>query len=67
MHSESIIMWKLPKHLSGYVKGVMSEFFTELKKEKRNYGVYNESAIDDETLEYLISSPEGDFKHEEQY
>jgi hypothetical protein len=44
----------------------MSEFFTELKKEIME--CYNESAIDDETLEYLISSPEGDFKkHEEQY
>jgi hypothetical protein len=59
-------MWKLPKHLSGYVKVLMSEFFTELKKEIME--CYNESAIDDETLEYLISSPEGDFKkHEEQY
>lgn len=63
---DSIIMWKLPKSLNGYVKVLMSEFFTELKKEIME--CYNESAIDDETLEYLISSPEGDFKkHEEQY
>lgn len=52
---DTLIMWKLPKHLSGYVKVLMSEFFTELKKEIMD--CYSISAIDDETLEYLISNP----------
>ena len=60
---DSITMWKLPKSLSGYVKVLMSEFFTELKKEIMD--CYNESVIDDSTLEYLISAPEGKANYEE--
>lgn len=60
---DSITMWKLPKSLNGYVKVLMSEFFTALKKEIMD--CYNESAIDDTMLDYLISAPEGATNYEE--
>ena len=60
---DNIIMWKLPKSINGYVKILLGELFTELKREILD--CYTEASIDDEILEKLIVAPEGTNKHEE--
>ena len=49
----TIILWKLPKSMSSYVRILLTEFYTELKKEVLT--CYEDSNIDDYMLEKIIS------------
>lgn len=49
----TIVLWKLPKSMSSYVKILLNELFMELKKEIME--CYKEVEIDDATLEKLIT------------
>ena len=63
----TIIVWKLPKSMGGYVRVLLKEFYTELKNEIME--CYQHAAIADDELEFLISNAgaEGTNSHEEQY
>jgi Fe2+ or Zn2+ uptake regulation protein len=52
----TIIVWKLPKSMSGYVRVLLKEFYTELKLEILD--CHSTVSIDDATLEKLIFSTE---------
>ena len=61
----TIVLWKLPKSMSTYVKVLLNELFAALKKEIIE--CYQEVEIDDSTLEKLISlSGIEESSHEEQ-
>ena len=63
----TIIVWKLPKSMSGYVRVLLKEFYTEIKNEIME--CYKAVSFDDDELEFLISEAglEGNSNHEEQY
>lgn len=52
----TIIVWKLPKSMSGYVRVLLKEFYTELKLEILD--CHSTVSIDDATLEKLIFNTE---------
>jgi hypothetical protein len=62
----TVIVWKLPKSMSGYVRVLLKEFYTELKLEILE--CHTAVSIDDATLEKLIceTGAEGG-NYEEQY
>ena len=62
---QTIIVWKLPKSMSGYVRVLLKEFYTELKLEILE--CHNLVKVDDDTLEKLISSSDEEGIYEEQY
>lgn len=51
----TIIMWKLPKSMSNYVRVLLREFYTALKREI--LACYEMVNIDDFMLEKIISAP----------
>lgn len=65
MEPTTIILWKLPKSMSSYLRIIMKEFYTEIKKEILE--CYAAVDITDEVLEKLISNPEDEHDHESQY
>jgi hypothetical protein len=64
---QTIIVWKLPKSMSGYVRVLLKEFYTELKLEILD--CHKLVSLDDNTLEKLISTTEREEynNYEEQY
>ena len=58
----TILLWKLPKSLIGYVKILLTEFYTSLKAEMVD--CFTNNSINDEILEKLISSPDGLYKED---
>ena len=62
----TIIVWKLPKSMSGYIRVLLKEFYTELKLEI--LACHKEVSLDDETLERLVcnADQEGGIPYEEQ-
>jgi hypothetical protein len=62
----TVIVWKLPKSMSGYVRVLLKEFYTELKLEILD--CHKAVSIDDATLEKLICNVESEGGgYEEQY
>ena len=63
----TVIVWKLPKSMSGYIRVLLKEFYTELKLEILD--CHKAVSIDDATLEKLIchTDTEGAGNYEEQY
>ena len=62
----TVIVWKLPKSMSGYVRVLLKEFYTELKLEILD--CHNSVSLDDTTLEKLIGNTDFDGgSYEEQY
>ena len=60
----TVLLWKLPKSTSNYIKLFLKELGTDLKQVIMDS--YSESLIDDVTLEGMIANPEGEFiNHEE--
>jgi hypothetical protein len=60
----TIILWKLPKSLSNYVRVLLREFFMELKLDIME--CYRAVDIDENIMESLLTA-EGDMNYEEQY
>lgn len=52
----TIIVWKLPKSMSGYIRVLLKEFYTEIKLEILD--CYKAVNIDDSVLEKLLRSEE---------
>ena len=48
----TIIVWKLPKSMGGYIRVLLKEFYTELKLEILD--CHNAVSIDDNMLEKLL-------------
>ena len=60
----TVLLWKLPKSTSNYIKLFLKELGTDLKQVIMES--YSESLIDDATLETMLANPEGEFiNHEE--
>lgn len=55
----TVMLWKLPKSTSSYIKLFLKELGTDLKQSIMSS--YNDSIIDDRILEYMLSNPEGEF------
>ena len=60
----TVILWKLPKSMSGYVRVLLKEFYTEIKLEVID--CYKLVQMDDSILETLLRD-EGADSYEEQY
>ena len=54
----TIIVWKLPKSMSGYVRVLLKEFYTELKQEILD--CHSAVSIDDTTLEKIVGSADSE-------
>jgi hypothetical protein len=54
----TVIVWKLPKSMSGYIRVLLKEFYTELKLEILD--CHATVSIDDATLEKLIGNSDFD-------
>lgn len=66
MDPASVILWKLPKSMSSYVKILLNEFYTEIKKEIMD--CYKAADIDEQTLDNIIASGfEREDNHEDEY
>lgn len=64
LNVQTIILWKLPKSMSDYIKVLIQEFYTELKTEIMEN--FKELAIDDKLLEKIVSYKEGtDYNYED--
>ena len=62
----TVIVWKLPKSMSGYVRVLLKEFYTELKLEILD--CHKTVSIDDAMLEKLICTTESEGgNYEDQY
>ena len=62
----TVIVWKLPKSMSGYVRVLLKEFYTELKLEILD--CHKTVSIDDAMLEKLICTTESEgSNYEDQY
>ena len=62
--SATIILWKLPKSMASYVKILLKEFYTELKKEIME--CYRGLSIDDTTADQILTYKEGsDYQYDE--
>lgn len=53
-NQSSVILWKLPKSMSTYIKIILKEFYVELKKEILE--CYKDSDIDQETVQRIIQA-----------
>ena len=60
----TVILWKLPKSMSGYVRVLLKEFYTEIKLEIMDCSRMVQ--LDDSILENLLRSEDAD-SYEEQY
>jgi len=58
----TVLLWKLPKSLIGYVKILLTEFYTLFKTEMMD--CFTNNQMSDEMLEKLISSPDGMYKED---
>lgn len=54
----TIIVWKLPKSMSGYIRVLLKEFYTEIKLEILT--CHREVSLDDATLEKLLTYTESE-------
>ena len=62
--STTIILWKLPKSMASYVKILLKEFYTELKKEIME--CYRGLSIDDTTADQILTYKEGsDYQYDD--
>ena len=62
----TVVLWKLPKSMASYVKILLNELFTELKKEILE--CYQEVSLNDDMLEKIITlSGKEENLYEEQY
>lgn len=60
----TILLWKLPKSMSNYIRVFLKEIGLDLKQEIMRS--YSDTVIDDRILDYMISNPTGEFiSHEE--
>lgn len=65
-NSQTIILWKLPKSMAGYIKVLIREYCAELSKEISD--CYAATRMDDDTLDKIINYKEGaDYEYEDQY
>lgn len=63
-NSASVILWKLPKSMSEYVKVLIKEFYTELEKELLEQ--FKDNTLNDQMLEKILSYKEGgDYNYED--
>ena len=62
---QSIILWHLPKNMTGYVKILVKEFFTMIKREIMD--CYREACPTDDMLEAILQANWEGNLHEEQY
>lgn len=53
-NQSSVVLWKLPKSMSTYIKIILKEFYVELKKEILE--CHRESDIDQETVHRIIQA-----------
>lgn len=60
----TVIVWKLPKSMSSYIRVFIKELGAKIKYEIM--ALYNSAAIDDKTLDYMISNPTGEFVNNEE-
>lgn len=60
----TIILWRLPKSMSGYVRILLKEFYTEIKLEILE--CHKMVEVDDHILEKLLREDDSDI-HEDQY
>lgn len=60
----TVILWKLPKSMGGYVRVLLKEFYTEIKLEIMDCSKMVQ--LDDSILENLLRSEDADY-YEEQY
>ena len=60
----TVVLWKLPKSMSGYVRVLLKEFYTEIKLEIMDCSRMVQ--LDDSILENLLRSEDAD-SYEEQY
>lgn len=60
----TIIVWKLPKSMSNYIKIFIKEFGSKIKYEIMS--LYDSELVDDKTLDYMISNPTGEFVNNEE-
>ena len=60
----TVILWKLPKSMSGYVRVLLKEFYTEIKLEIMDCSKMVQ--LDDSILENLLRSEDAEY-YEEQY
>lgn len=59
---DTIILWKLPKSMSNYVRVLLKEFFTELKKEIID--CYSEAKLSDTDLDNIVNSGREEYDYE---
>jgi hypothetical protein len=64
---QNIVLWHLPKSMSGYAKILLKEFFTALKQDIID--CYKEADIDETELDTLLNAAADEvyYKNEEQY
>lgn len=60
----SVILWKLPKSMSSYVKVLVKEFYTALKTEIME--CFDSEKLSEDVLDRLVSLPDGDYKEYEE-
>jgi len=56
----TIVLWKLPKSISNYMKVLIKEFYTDLKVELMD--CFESTRLSENILDKLISVPDGDYK-----
>lgn len=56
----TVVLWKLPKSMSNYVRILLKEFYTELKIEIMDCFTYSNPEISDSMLQKILSSGEED-------
>lgn len=62
----TIILWRLPKSMAGYIKILIKEFCNELSKDIKDS--YNEAALDQATIDKILTYKEGsDYDYEDSY
>lgn len=60
----SLILWKLPKSMSNYIKVLQREFYSDLAEEI--ISIYQTTATDDAALDQILAYKEGaDYEYEE--
>ena len=60
-----IVAWHLPKSLSGYIRSLVEEFYSLLKKEIIE--CFTELEVDHDLLEKMISTPREKYNEEDRY
>lgn len=63
---QAVILWKLPKSMTSYIKVLLKEFYTELKTEILD--CYSSSRLDDDTVDKIINYREGpDYEYNDEH